>query len=432
MALLVRISEGATGQERVLTFDASPVRLGRHPGAELVIAEPFVSQWHAQINFLGTDVTVTDLGSTNGTSLNGDRLPAQTPMRLTSAQDVVQIGSIRITFGFTGTAEASEPPPLVHYVHPSPSGGHKVVLRVRVDEGMGAPERIMSFESSPVRFGRNKLNEVVFEQPFVSQFHALARFQGAHITVMDLGSTNGTVVNGQRLQAQTPMPLMSPSDVVQIGSIRLRFEPEAQIEQVMLEPSFVTSGAFEADEETIYLFNAADWLTELRGLPKGAETDAAQVRRMMKRVAQLLQTFSRSYVELRDGFEQFGNEMGLKMTVEHTMLNAAKTQGDVLDYLLDQDVASDERVGELKRAFTDLALHQVALLNGVMAGVRELLQELGPDKRWGTFSASSVLSEIEKKRSALLEEDRFSRVVFGRAFARAYFAVTGEKDEDGS
>jgi pSer/pThr/pTyr-binding forkhead associated (FHA) protein len=429
MALLVRIIEGPSGHERVLTFDRSPVHLGRNPGNELLISEPFVSGRHARIDFTSIDVTVTDLGSTNGTSFNGERLPAHTPTRLTSAGDVVQIGAIRITFGFTGTAESAEPPPLVHFA--DPSGGHKVDLGVRVGEGTGAPERFLTFDSSPVRIGRNKLNEIVFEQPFVSQWHALARFQGASITVMDLGSTNGTIVNGQRLQPQTPMPLMSPADTVQIGSIRLRFEPVVRSEPAIAEPSFVTPGAYESAEDTMFLFNVVDWLGELRGLSKGTEMDAARVRPLMRRVAQLLQTFSRSFVELRDGFEHFGSEMGLKTTVEHTPLNAVKTQADLLEYLLDQDVASDERVGELKRAYTDLALHQVALLNGVMAGVRELLQDLAPEKRWGTFSASSVLTEIEKKRQALLDEDRFARVVFGRSFSRAYFAVTGQKDGDG-
>lgn len=431
MALLVRIVEG-NAEEKVLSFDRSPVRLGRHPGNELVFAEGFVSQWHAQIHFEGKEVSVVDLGSTNGTSVNGERIQAQTHMRMTSPDDHVQLGPIRITFGFS---DAAQPVPHQQYIDPSPSGGHEVILRAKVDDGSGHPERILIFESSPIRLGRAKLNEIVFEQPFVSQFHALVRFEGTNVSVMDLGSTNGTILNGQRLQPQTPMPLMAPTDIVQIGSISLKFEPDTQLQRPLREPSFIATSPVDIDgEDTLHIFNPAEWLADLQGRPELANSGSANVRRSMKRIAMLLNTFGRSYVELRDGFQQFGNEMGLKITTEHTPLNAADSPAQVLDYLLEAHSGSDERVGELKRAFTDLALHQVALLNGVMAGVRELLVELSPDGRdasggWSPFKGSK-LAEMEKRRQALLEEDRFARIVFGKAFARAYFAVTGQKTSD--
>ncbi len=432
MALLVRIAEGVGGEEQVLSFDHTPIRLGRNSGNEIVLNKPFVSQWHAQIDCYGTDITVTDLGSTNGTSLNGQRLAAQSPTRLSSPNDVMQIGTLRISFSFSEAYEPAPAPPPA-FAHPSPSGSHRVALRVRVLDGSGDPERVRTFESSPVRVGRNKLNELVFEQPFVSQWHALLRFQGSEIVVMDLGSTNGTVVNGQRLQPQTPVQLTSPTDLVEIGTIRLRFELEAA-DQEYYEPSFVSYSAEGESEETVHLFNVAEWLAELRSQPEDAGLDPAQVRRMMTRLARLMETFCRSYVELRDGFEQFGNEMGLKITTENTPLNNAQDNSEVLEYLLDTGGGSEERVEELRRAFTDLALHQVALLNGVMAGVRELLNELSAggkesDGRWSPFRASSALQEMEQKRKSMLEEDRFTRVVFGKAFARAYFAVTGQRSD---
>ncbi len=431
MSLLVRIVEGDS-EERVLSFDSSPIRIGRHPGNELVFVEGFVSQWHAQIHFEGKEVSVVDLGSTNGTSVNGERIQAQTHMRMTSPDDSVQMGSIRITFGFS---DAAQPAPHHQYVHPSPSGGHEVILRAKIDDGTGQPERILIFESSPIRLGRAKLNEIVFEQPFVSQFHALVRFEGTNISVMDLGSTNGTILNGQRLQPQTPMPLMSPNDIVQIGSISMKFEPDTQLERPLREPSFIATGPVDMDsEDTLHIFNPAEWLAELQGRPEMASAGTGNVRRSMKRIAMLVETFGRSYVELRDGFQQFGSEMGLKITTEQTPLNVANSPDQVLDYLLEPHASNHERVGELKRAFTDLALHQVALLNGVMAGVRELLVELSPEGQdasggWSPFRGSK-LAEMEKRRQALLEEDRFTRIVFGKAFARAYFAVTGQKSSE--
>src|SRR5512139_2857736 len=98
-----------------------------------------------------------------------------------------------------------------------------MALAVWIAKGPDTQERVVSFDSSPVRIGRNRLNDIVFDQLYVSQWHAVIRFQGNDITVMDLGSTNGTKVNGQRLRREAPMVLTSPNDVVQIGNITMSF-----------------------------------------------------------------------------------------------------------------------------------------------------------------------------------------------------------------
>ena len=53
-----------------------PVRIGRRPGLGLSLPSPMVSQEHAEIYLDGEELRVRDLGSTNGTFVNGDRLQA--------------------------------------------------------------------------------------------------------------------------------------------------------------------------------------------------------------------------------------------------------------------------------------------------------------------------------------------------------------------
>jgi pSer/pThr/pTyr-binding forkhead associated (FHA) protein len=63
--------------------------LGRRSGNDWVIAgDPFVSGRHARLDAAGLSVTITDLGSTNGTTVNGERLPPDVPLPLESGDEV--------------------------------------------------------------------------------------------------------------------------------------------------------------------------------------------------------------------------------------------------------------------------------------------------------------------------------------------------------
>jgi pSer/pThr/pTyr-binding forkhead associated (FHA) protein len=56
-----------------MSVDRDWVVIGRGRGADLVIAEPTMSRAHAAIGFDGERFFVQDLGSTNGTRVNGSR-----------------------------------------------------------------------------------------------------------------------------------------------------------------------------------------------------------------------------------------------------------------------------------------------------------------------------------------------------------------------
>jgi hypothetical protein len=68
--------------------------------------------------------------------------------------------------------------------------------------------------------GRLPECNVVLEDANASRHHAEVRPQGDGFVVVDLGSTNGTRVNGARMSQQ----LLEDGDVIQIGNARLVFE----------------------------------------------------------------------------------------------------------------------------------------------------------------------------------------------------------------
>ena len=75
-----------------------PVIVGRSPSADIVIGASYVSARHARFSLMGQNLFVEDLGSTNGTVVNGQRI--SDPVAL-SNNDVVNVGdvSIRVRLG---------------------------------------------------------------------------------------------------------------------------------------------------------------------------------------------------------------------------------------------------------------------------------------------------------------------------------------------
>ena len=67
-----------------------PVVIGRSPSSDIVINEPFVSATHARFTLQGPALVLEDLGSKNGTLVNGHPI-GDTPVTLRDG-DEVQVG----------------------------------------------------------------------------------------------------------------------------------------------------------------------------------------------------------------------------------------------------------------------------------------------------------------------------------------------------
>lgn len=90
--LVVRVTRGPREITGVSVPLTGPVIIGRSPDADLVIADDFVSGTHARITPAEGGPVIEDLGSTNGTIVNGQ--PATRPLQL-SAGDVIELGGNR-------------------------------------------------------------------------------------------------------------------------------------------------------------------------------------------------------------------------------------------------------------------------------------------------------------------------------------------------
>jgi hypothetical protein len=73
---------------------AEPVCIGRLPECQIVLGDPNVSRRHAELRRVDDRVVVTDLGSTNGTRVNGTAVREQT----LASGDEITVGSTTMVF----------------------------------------------------------------------------------------------------------------------------------------------------------------------------------------------------------------------------------------------------------------------------------------------------------------------------------------------
>ncbi len=103
-AFTLRVLEGedAGATMCLRAAEPSPVLVGKSPACALMLTDPLVSRRHLAVELTGSGLRVTDLGSTNGTTVNGIQLG-----------EVILSGGERLRLGGTvvvveGAAEASE------------------------------------------------------------------------------------------------------------------------------------------------------------------------------------------------------------------------------------------------------------------------------------------------------------------------------------
>src|SRR4051812_17169178 len=84
---------------------------------------------------------------------------------------------------------------------------------------------------SSLKIGKAADNDIVIEHPTVSRNHLVVRRQGDQFLVQDLGSTNGTFIDG----AQVREAYLRAGALLEVGDVQLRFQP--QLKALELSPA---------------------------------------------------------------------------------------------------------------------------------------------------------------------------------------------------
>ncbi len=182
---------------------------------DITIEDGRVSRRHAQVSSEEGVVLVEDLGSTNGTKLNGEPI-AQGEMRPLSAGDKISLGGYELTFSLPGESQKTA----------MPVSGRTAAISAppSVDDApawLEVGELKFALKKGTNSFGRKPENAIAIPDPYVSGKHGVIEIDDDGIYLTDIGSTNGTMLNDAKLSPNMRTRI-TPDDVIRLGSLELR------------------------------------------------------------------------------------------------------------------------------------------------------------------------------------------------------------------
>jgi pSer/pThr/pTyr-binding forkhead associated (FHA) protein len=237
---------------------AAGLTFGRDASCDVVIPSSEVSRRHAEVVPGDVGYVLSDT-STNGVFVNGTRIEA---MQVLGRGDVFRIGGEEFRFYADAlqAAAASAPAPASAVVEappapaspapaippiaprtpapasvplanapavpatPAPARAPLATLEV-VGDSSGVPKgQTFGVASVLAHVGRGGHNDVVIAEESVSDSHAKLQRRDSVWHVVDLGSTNGTYVNGRRITVEERL---APDTELRFGGVKLVFRVSA-------------------------------------------------------------------------------------------------------------------------------------------------------------------------------------------------------------
>jgi len=170
--------------------------VGRSPQNDIVIDNKKVSSSHARFKILNNEIVLEDVGSTNGTYVNGEKIASQK----VTANDT-------ITFSKNHTFDWKQLEKLLKTDQPVKSErAERVHTKIK--------------EKEVINIGRGSDNDIVINNIKVSRKHAKLEKSSGEWYIEDLGSSNGTFINAEKIRRAR----ITPKDVLTMGGIPLNIE----------------------------------------------------------------------------------------------------------------------------------------------------------------------------------------------------------------
>lgn len=244
-------SGSGADQTKTVLLDEETITFGRDQTCQVVLAQQAVSRNHARISRDGTLFFLEDLGSSFGTSVNGQKLP-KGEKRLLRNGDVIAIAQFDVTFDRVAEASTEDVSGKTSFLSRKvvkdvmkglAAGGENAYFRVM--NGATEGQRIEIADAQEYIFGRDAADaDIVLNDDLVSRKHVKVRRDWSGTHVEDLGSRNGIKLNKKRTRKAT----IKDRDELEIGGVRLLFIDPSEVRE---DPVVMSSSSDDEDEGTL-------------------------------------------------------------------------------------------------------------------------------------------------------------------------------------
>lgn len=225
----LRVESGPNAGQ-LFPIESAGATIGRQSGNTIVLDDARLSRQHLRLDLRDGGVVVTDLGSANGTRLNGVLVSGTQPLR---PGDRLQLGDTTLTLEGSAAAPAlfgampahNDAATEMANLPTGPVGGGAASATPRlVVQGGAEAGRVYPLDRATLTIGRQEGNDIVLDDSQASRQHARIEPRGGWAVLTDLGSANGVRVNGQRIVGSQQL---HPGDTMQVGMTTFRFESGA-------------------------------------------------------------------------------------------------------------------------------------------------------------------------------------------------------------
>ncbi len=217
------------GKTTTVPLVRDEITIGRKEGNTIRLTDRNVSRRHAKLQKQNGGYVLQDLGSYNGTVINGTRLSDQRALKM---GDQIVIGDYKLNIVEESAAQvapAATPAPTAAVVEtfeaPAQQGGHHpqatmpaipTALGVPPPATIAVPEQFKKLQlvflapagtpspftinKLPILLGRSEIADISLPFSSISREHAKVTLEGDQLVIEDLGSSNGVMVNGEKVK----------------------------------------------------------------------------------------------------------------------------------------------------------------------------------------------------------------------------------------
>lgn len=217
------------------------IHIGRGAKNDIIIDDNDVSREHCLLVYNADAYEVQDLNSTNGTFVNGQRVTSGRPLRSGQFIELGEMVTLEYQQNLQDVSNVQERLAPPQPARPKPAVTAQQYALV-VEIGPSA-RRIYTLKDDTITVGRDLSNDIVIQDPEVSRWHLQLLRTPDGFAVKDLGSTNGSVLNGMRLTSTRPLKVFDTLELGTAVKLHYIYDTEEARQRLLKEAAAPDEGA---------------------------------------------------------------------------------------------------------------------------------------------------------------------------------------------